>query len=179
MFSISQTIKAPDSIHFFGVSIALFGKHLAVSSTKGDEQNIIFTYNVDETETTFVENGQLEVPGASGAVYYGFITITWGTMVVTVTDKENNPEVCAYVYDLGHGRKTGKVESNNNTNDKDNYSNIIYRWDHIATLKTKGEPLKSDYQSHASVVIGNGKVFTGRVNAFGEEKGVVFVHDLP
>ena len=80
-----QAIKQ-QQVEFFGLSVALYGQHMAVSS----DDSIVFTYMLDRRSNTWINNGKHPVPdGISN------LSIQNEVMVATL---EGHPDVCGVVY---------------------------------------------------------------------------------
>ena len=133
MWTQCQTIKQ-DEVRFFGVSIALYGHHMAVGTgvaggwTDGE---YVFTYNFDQKTNAWISNGKLSVPGGQT-----FVTLHNDMLVATVND-ENQPELCGMVFKLSKtATPTNDNENNNNSN-----TSVKFVWKEFARLTTKGYPL--------------------------------------
>ena len=148
-----QTIKQ-DGVEGFGVSVDIYGQHMAVSTVEG----IVFTYMLDQHTNTWINNGKHSVPSVLSQV-----SIQNDLMVATVNDRKNHPDECGIVY------KLTATTSNNNHGD------VV--WKEFARLTIKGDPMTSR-QSNLAVSVEGKFVFTGRVDYRHESVNKVFVHDL-
>ena len=93
----------------FGWSVAIHGQHLAVVS-----ESVVFTYMLDHHSNTWINNGKLSVPGESS------VLIQNDTLLATLIDMGNHPDVCGIVYKL----KTTNSNGNSNSNKNNNNNNI-------------------------------------------------------
>ena len=158
----SQTIEQ-HGVCYFGGSIAMDGSHLAVTAQQwhGGEHftAVLYTYQLDVSTNTWVNNGYLNLPTVSSCV-----SIQKDTLVATLTDYNIHETECGYVYKLSKSIKN-------------NASVALYQWNHAAVFTTKADPLtKEDDQHHRAVRVEGQLVFTGRYDRYGF--GKVFVHDL-
>ena len=160
-----QTIKE-DDVGGFGSSVAIYGKHMAVSTAS----SYVFTYMLDQHTNTWINNGKHSVPSDET-----FVSIQNDLMVATINDMMNHSDECGIVYKL-----TATTSNNNNNNNNNNDSvakTSKNNWKEIARLTTKGDLMTSEYQHHEAVSIQNHMIFTGRYDdLYGD--GKVFVHDL-
>ena len=93
LFRISQTLQPSEPVDFFGVSVALYGSYLAVSSKK-HTSTIIFTYRLHNTTGQWNNDGKLTIPGNND---YGYLSLGHGILAVTVANSETLSDVCALV----------------------------------------------------------------------------------
>ena len=122
----------------------------------------------------WINNNKFDDPCYGGS---GYVSIENGTLIFPVTDIDNAPHVCGYVYKVhekSNGSFNGTARSNESVTTK-------YVWEKVAQLTTKDDPAFEEARHHA-VSIQNGIVFTGRMDpdfyGQGSGYGKVFFHDL-
>ena len=124
-------------------------------------------------------NGKLIIArsGMKWLQYHSYLSLNNDVLAVTVTDREDNAEVCGFVYKVSRKNvhsSNSNTTSNTTTNMKDNHEGLT--WEKIATLKTTGYPVTDRY--HHAISIQENFVFTGRVDYNRNGVGMVFVHDI-
>ena len=166
-YIFTVTLQPTEHVVLFGLSVAMDGPNLVVSSVKSSYsfESILFTYQFDPSTHKWTKNGRFIVPGSDGE---STVSLQNDTFAATVNLNKHlqDREVCGYVYKLSN--------SNNHTSVS---NNIRYNWKKVATLKTNGVPT-TDTQLQSDIRVQDGLIFTGRMDWQRYGHGTVFVHDI-
>ena len=159
-----QTIRQPDVVDF-GYSVTVYGSHMAVSGLGGDSHSVIFTYQLDASSNTWINNGRFALENID-FLHLSSVSMHQNHLVVTVTDKDRHPGVCGYVYKLS---QTPTYNKNGGE---------VFKWNHVGVLTTKTDPLTEDYQVHWAVGVDEQMAYIGRYDSADNGVGKLFLHDL-
>ena len=129
-----------------------------------------FTYQFNTTSHVWINNGQFSLPTG-----YPSLSMEKDTLVATLSNHDNHPTLCGYVYKLSIDNNNNNNNENNNDNSDNGNADGIVQWKHNATLTTRTDLITGDQDQTVSVE--GHYVYIGRWGIYPHSVGKVFVCD--